>query len=373
MSQAVTTTQAKPVEAKRDIRSFIQSEAVLKQLQMALPKHITADRMARVVVTAIMRTPKLAQCTQASLLNCMMQCSQFGLEPDGRRAHLIPFENRKTGEVECTLILDWRGLAELALRSGLIAKLHADVVCEKDDFEFDLGDVLHHKINFKQARGEPYCAYALAVTKTGEKFVQVMTKAEIEAIRDNSQGWKAFQKGWASQSPWKDYPGEMWKKTVFRRLSKWLPLSPEYRDAVEVDDEPIQATVSEATAALPAMPSFALPEPHAIEATAAVMTDEPKPQAQPTVIQEQEAKPKAKKPEKPVEQKPPAELLATALKDKGLEVEKCLAFYNNPAFGLRGDSPEAKSLSDIPEQAALAIRKNIVETPNEAVIAAITG
>lgn len=227
---------------RKDIRSFIQSDAVRQQLAMVLPKHLTPDRMARVACTTIMRNPKLAQCTQESLLNCLMTCSQYGLEPDGRRAHLIPFENRQKNTVECTLIIDWKGLAELALRSGMIAKLHADVICDKDEFEFDMGDILHHKIDFKQPRGTPYAAYAMAVTKTGERFVQVMTKDEIESVRNGSQGWKAFEKGWAKQSPWKDAPGEMWKKTVFRRLSKWLPLSSEYRDLEDVDNE-VQVSV----------------------------------------------------------------------------------------------------------------------------------
>jgi recombination protein RecT len=264
----ITTTVLKPMEAKRDIRTMIQSSAVRDQMAMVLPKHLTADRMARVACTTIMRVPKLAQCTPESLLNCLMQCSQLGLEPDGRRAHLIPFENRKNNTVECTLIIDWKGLAELALRSGSIAKLHADLICEKDEFSYDMGDILHHRIDFKQPRGEPYAAYAMAVTKTGEKFVQVMTRDEIEGVRDNSQGWRAFKAGYAKQSPWKDAPGEMWKKTVFRRLAKWLPLSPEYRDAIEIDDEPRAALGAVALPAiLPALPApvFEAPTPVLVE------------------------------------------------------------------------------------------------------------
>lgn len=224
-------------DAKRDIRALIQSDSVKAQLALVLPKHLTADRMARVALTAIMRSPKLLQSTPESLLDCLMRCSQYGLEPDGRRAHLIPYENRKKGTVECTLIIDWKGLAELVLRSGTIAKLHADLICDQDEFAYDLGDILHHRINFREPRGKPYAAYSMAVTKTGEKFVTVMTADEIEAIRNNSQGWRAFKAGYASQSPWQDSPGEMWKKTTFRRLSKWLPLSPEIRDAVENEDE----------------------------------------------------------------------------------------------------------------------------------------
>ena len=284
----MTQNAVAKTEAKRDIRSFIQSDTVKAQLALVLPKHLTADRMARVAVTTIMRVPKLAQCTTESLLNCLMQCSQLGLEPDGRRAHLIPFENRKSNTVECTLIIDWKGLAELALRGGTIAKLHADLVCDKDEFAFDMGEVLHHRINFREPRGEPYAAYAMAVTKTGEKFVQVMTKAEIEAIRDKSQGWYAFKQGWAKQSPWQDSAGEMWKKTAFRRLSKWLPLSPEYRDAIEVDDEAGTSSVTAPTATdapvfeLPPIPEAPAEESPAIEVASASVTPAAEPPPQPT-------------------------------------------------------------------------------------------
>jgi recombination protein RecT len=239
---AVAKKPAQPVT----IKSLINSDAFRQQVEKALPKHLTPDRFIRVATTTVMRTPKLAQCDQASFVNALLTLSQLGLEPDGRRAHLIPFENRKRKTVECQLIVDWKGLAELVLRSGVIAKLHADLICENDDFEYDMGEVVRHKIDFRKPRGERYAVYAMAQTKTGEKFVQVLSRFEVESVRDGSQGWKAFKEGYASQSPWDpESPvseGEMWKKTAFRRLSKWLPLSPEIRDAVEIDDEPIEVT-----------------------------------------------------------------------------------------------------------------------------------
>ena len=246
---------------KKDIRTLLQSDSVKNQIALVLPKHLTADRMARVALTAAMRNPLLLECTPESLLSCLMQCSQFGLEPDGRMAHLIPFKNRQANTVVCTLIIDWKGMAALALRSGMIAKLNADLICDKDEFAFDMGDILHHRINFREPRGEPYAAYAMAVTKTGEKFVQVLTKDEIEAIRDNSQGWRAFKAGYAKSSPWQDAPGEMWKKTAFRRLAKWLPLSSEFRDALEVDDKS-DAVVD--TSPKVVKPLFSVAEPEAI-------------------------------------------------------------------------------------------------------------
>jgi recombination protein RecT len=207
----------------------------------------------------------------------------MGLEPDGRRAHLIPFENKKKNVTECTLIVDWKGLAELAMRGGTIAKLHADLICEHDEFSFDMGEILHHRIDFRKDRGAPYAAYAMATTKTGEKFVQVMTRSEIEAIRDNSQGWRAFKAKYTYSSPWQDAPGEMWKKTVFRRLSKWLVLSPEFRDAQEIDEATdIDVKVTKQPAEIPSFDAVPqLPDAKPIEAEDDIPMDTPTKQPEP--------------------------------------------------------------------------------------------
>ncbi|MEM4203012.1 MAG: recombinase RecT [Candidatus Methanomethylicaceae archaeon] len=211
------------------VRQLIDNDQFRAQIARALPAHLTPDRFLRVALTTVLRTPKLAQCDQASIANALLTCSQLGLEPDGRRAHLIPYEDRKRGAVTCQLIIDYKGLVELALRSGEVAMIHADVVCEHDVFEYDRGEVTKHVINFKEPRGKPYAAYAMAKFKNGATKYEVMTKDEIEAIRARS---RAGQSG-----PWVTDWSEMAKKTVFRRLAKWLPLSPEYRDALDADDD----------------------------------------------------------------------------------------------------------------------------------------
>ena len=159
-------------------------------------------------------------------MKCLLDLSAFGLEPDGRRAHLIPYKD------QCTLVIDWKGLAELAMRSGIIAKLHADIVCENDEFEFNLGEITCHKIDFRKPRGDMYAAYALAQTKTGEVFACVLSKDEVDAVRKRSRS--------GTSGPWVSDYNEMAKKTAFRRLSKWLPLSAEFRDAQERDEEEFQ-------------------------------------------------------------------------------------------------------------------------------------
>ena len=205
------------------LKQTLTSAAMREQFARALPSHLTPERFTRIAITALTRTPKLADCTQESLMRCLLDLSAFGLEPDGRRAHLIPYGN------QCTLIIDWKGLAELAMRSGIIAKLHADVVCENDTFVYNMGEVVAHEVDWRKPRGAMYAAYARAMTKTGESFFAVLSKEEIDAIRKRSRA--------GTSGPWVSDYNEMAKKTAFRRLAKWLPLSPEFRDAQEREDE----------------------------------------------------------------------------------------------------------------------------------------
>lgn len=203
------------------IRSLISGEEFKAQIAMALPKHITPDRFIRVALTAMQKTPKLLDCTQSSLFQSLLTCSQLGIEPDGRMAHLIPYGN------VCQLIIDYKGLSALAMRSGEILPPHADVVCENDLFEYDRGEVKKHVIDFRKPRGKPYAAYAIVRYKEGGEKAECMSMEEVDAIRKRSKA--------SSSGPWVTDYNEMAKKTVFRRLSKWLPLSPEFRDALEAD------------------------------------------------------------------------------------------------------------------------------------------
>ncbi len=203
-------------------------------------------------------------------MRCLLDLSAYGIEPDGRRAHLIPYGN------QCTLILDWKGLAELAMRSGIIAKLHADIVCENDVFEYNLGEVVQHKIDFKAPRGDMYAAYAMAVTKDGPVFVAVLNKEEIDGIRRRSKS--------GNSGPWQTDYNEMAKKTAFRRLAKWLPLSAEFRDAVDKDDDVAierDVTPAKSARAQPLDPFAGLPEAPAEEAAPEFVEAEvvPEPQA----------------------------------------------------------------------------------------------
>lgn len=208
---------------RQTIRQLLEGDAFKGQIAKALPAHITPDRMIRVALTALTKTPKLGECDQTSLFNALLTCSQMGLEPDGRHAHLIPYGN------QCQLIVDYKGLVDLAYRSGQVESIHADVVCEGDEFVENMGQIEKHVIDRRKPRGSVYAVYARVTLKNGAVKCEVMSKDEIESVRNRS---RAGQSG-----PWKTDWNEMAKKTVFRRASKWLPLSPEYRNAVNLDDD----------------------------------------------------------------------------------------------------------------------------------------
>lgn len=208
------------------LKQRVASPEFAVQLRSALPSHITSERMARSVLTCIARNPKLQDCEQQSFFTSLLQLAHFGLEPDGRVAHLIPYG--KT----CQAVIDYKGLAELAYRSGRVSNLHADVVFENDEFEFNLGQVTKHQIDLRKPRGAVYAVYATCEFKDGTKKSDVMSRDDVEAIRKRSKA--------GSSGPWITDWNEMAKKTVFRRLSKWLPISPEFRDAVAADDDVIE-------------------------------------------------------------------------------------------------------------------------------------
>lgn len=200
------------------LKSIISSDAMKQQFATALPSHLSPDRFARVAITALTRTPKLQSCTQESFFKCLLDLSAMGLEPDGRRAHLIPYGR------ECTLVLDYKGLVELVRRSGDVVKIHADVVCENDTFTHNMGEVTEHTYDIRKDRGAVIAAYAQVALKDGSTQSEIMPRAEIDEIKNKSRAGKS--------GPWVSNYGEMAKKTAFRRLTKWLTLSPEIMDAV---------------------------------------------------------------------------------------------------------------------------------------------
>lgn len=191
-----------------------------------LPKHLTPERMLRIGYQVIHRTPKLRQCSPASLINGLIEISMLGLDI-GRTGHLIPFKN------EAVVIVDYKGMIELAHRSGQINSLPFKPVYENDFFDYEEGTnrYIKHKPATKD-RGDLIAAYAIANFKHGGFDFEVVHPVDIEAVKKVAPGAKS------SDSPWNnpDQQWTMWCKTAVRRLSKRIPQSPELRRVTELED-----------------------------------------------------------------------------------------------------------------------------------------
>ncbi len=211
-----------------NLKALLTGDQFKQQVALALPKHLAPERFIRIAVTAMTRTPKLAECDPASFFKALLDLSSYGLEPDGRRAHLIPFNNNKLGIVECQLIIDYKGLIELAKRSGDVKSWRGETVCEADSFDWKNGEVTHG-INWRKPRGDVQAVYSAVTMEDGTTDFEVMTKDDVEAIRKRSRS--------ANAGPWVTDWAEMAKKTVMRRHSKRLTLSPEFHEAIMADIE----------------------------------------------------------------------------------------------------------------------------------------
>jgi recombination protein RecT len=201
------------------------------EIARALPKHLTADRMARVAMTEIRKNPQLMKCKPESLFGAIIQTSQLGLEPGNALGHayLLPYG------LEVQLIIGYRGMIDLARRSGQILSIEAHAVFEGDTFEcsFGLNSDLRHVPDWENPNrtdaNKLKFVYAVAKLKDGGTQFEVMSRAEVDAIRARS---KAGRSG-----PWVTDYQAMAQKTVIRRLFKYLPVSIEMQQAIGIDEK----------------------------------------------------------------------------------------------------------------------------------------
>lgn len=199
------------------------------EFHAALPAHIPPEKFLRTAQTALQMNPDIVDCDRRSIYGAIMKAAQDGLVLDGREAALVRFG----GQAQYMPMV--AGLLKKARNSGEISTIAAHVVYSNDAFNYTLGDEekIEHKPHLGGDRGKPILVYAVATLKDGGKQRAIMTVAEIERVRAVSRSKDA--------GPWKQWWDEMAKKTVIRRLSKYLPSSTdkdeEFQRAVQADDE----------------------------------------------------------------------------------------------------------------------------------------
>lgn len=242
------------------LKAYLQK--ALPTIQAVIPKHMTGERLLRIVAAAATRDPLLLECTPMSIINAVVQSAQLGLEPVGPLGHayLVPFFNKKTGNREAQFIPGYRGMIELARRSGNLVNIEAHVVHAKDDFNFCFGlepKLEHQPYMGKEDAGEAIAVYAIARFRDGGYQTDVMPISAIDAIRNRSQA--------GTRGPWVTDYEEMARKTVVKRLCKYLPLSVEMAQAIDADN------AAESGESQIAALEINLPEDSAIDVSAEVV------------------------------------------------------------------------------------------------------
>lgn len=230
-----------------ELKQMIRSDAAMREIELALPKHVTKERYTRAVLSALNKNPRLAECKRSSFINAMMDCAEVGLEPNGIDAYFVPYGD------QCQFIISYRGLVKLAFQSGEIANIETNVVYANDYFDYETCTHVPHgwrRDTTEPTRGELIGAYAVIQKRDGSYHRERMTKREIEAIRDRSKAGKS--------GPWRTDFDEMARKTVFRRATKWIQLSPHVEKAMVSDADrfaPLQqpSSVSKTTSVDPAV------------------------------------------------------------------------------------------------------------------------
>jgi recombination protein RecT len=225
-------------------------EKYKSQIAVALPRHMTPERMVRVALTSISQSPLLRKCDAYSLCGAVVQASILGLEPNSLlgEAYLVPYWNTKADRYEAQLQIGYKGHCKLARNSGEIAMIDAQAVRANDDFDFQKGDcpTLRHKWPKSGSRGDLLGYWAGYRTKSGEFNFEYWPQEDILAHRDHyskaafvvdKQGKRVMRDGEpVLQGAWADSPDWMCKKTVLIQVLKLAPKSVQMQTAIDLDE-----------------------------------------------------------------------------------------------------------------------------------------
>lgn len=214
-------------------------ERMKPEIARALPRHLSADRMLRIALTELRRTPQLGQAPVESLLAALMQAAQLGLEP-GPQGHVYLIPKRIGGQPEIVFVTGYKGMIDLAYRSGLVKEIGAVCVWQGEHFVWEEGTapkIEHHPDPDAEGSESNFrCAYAVAQLTTGGMPHIVIGKRQIARARAAS----AIGSG---RGPWASDWEAMVNKTAIRRLAAFLPMSPEMRTALVLDEQPVRPLI----------------------------------------------------------------------------------------------------------------------------------
>lgn len=349
-----TQVAKKPLRQVAEVRELLMNDQAKQQLAAVAAEHMKPERLMRVTANAIRTTPKLQQCEPLSFLGALMQCAALGLEPNTvlGHAYLIPFDKSVKGPngkwekiPQVQLVIGYKGLIDLARRSGHITSISANIHYSDDElWEYEEGTEARLRHRPGPQDGEKLHAYAIAKFTDGGHAYVVLPWAQVMKIRNGSQGWQSAVKFDKTDSnPWGTHEDAMAKKTAIRALSKYLPLSVEFRDAVAIDHD-AGAKVDYAGFAMNPDEGatidgeFTEDEGENEEAPAEEEKPQPEPEKKPAAKSEDKPKADATT-EEPEGFKNTIEDIRGDLLD-GMKVEDTLRFYEEALEAIKDEHPE---------------------------------
>jgi recombination protein RecT len=259
MGQIAQAAQGQALQVADPRKKLLSTiEASWDRIAAVLPKHMSSERLFQLAVSTVNHDPKLAECDTTSVLSCLMKCSALGLEPsavDGLgRAYILPFRNKKAGgRMEATFIIGYKGIIDLARRSGELKTIYARAVYEADEFAYwedENGQHVTYRPNLDVPKDPEKLkgVYCMAILKNDGRVFEYMSRSEVDAIRKRSKS--------PNSGPWVTDYEAMALKSVIRRAARYLPMSVEAADAIAADEttpeysevfRPVMAPVAVAT------------------------------------------------------------------------------------------------------------------------------
>lgn len=221
------------IQQSKNHIDWLENKDFENRISPILPTHLRFDKFVQIAKTELKRNPDLMRCTPQSFMGAIIKSFSLGLEPGGvlGLSHLIPFFNRRANSYECQFIIGYKGMLDLAWRSGKINGIQCQVVYENDEFDYEYG--LSPRLSHKPSsvdRGELKYVYCCILLTSGGHIFEVMSKDEIDAIKKSSAGASR------SDSPWNSHYKSMAKKSVIRQLFRLLPISTELATAIDYDE-----------------------------------------------------------------------------------------------------------------------------------------
>lgn len=224
--------------SQKDVNTYLLG--MKDRIAAVLPKHLTADRILSMAATTIVKNPQIAKCTPASLLGAVMQASILGFPPVDALGYcyFVPFNNKRVvngvevKQPEVQFQIGYKGLIELARRSGKIKMVYAEVVRDGDEFEvgFGLEPKLYHKPKFDSSKPMTHVYAVCHFTDGGYNFV-VLSRSDVERLRMRSPMQKSNPSGaWLT-----DYDS-MAKAKALKQLAKYMPLNIDQQEAIATDE-----------------------------------------------------------------------------------------------------------------------------------------